>query len=132
MAYGFPAIETTGGGIMNEALNERLEILETSHQITPPIREHVKRFVEWFENTYQIPLGEENAGAFVTHFAVACARLQRGEPVTEIPESIAEIVSRHPEVYQQALGMFEGIADNATEAEIGFLTMYLCLLLGKE
>jgi transcriptional regulatory protein LevR len=117
---------------MDETLNERLEILESSNQITSAIREHVERFVKSFENTYQIALGEENAGSFVTHFAIACARLQRGEPVTECPESIAELVSRYPEVFEQASRMFNGVADNPPEAELGFLTMYLCLLFGKE
>ncbi|WP_067929465.1 PRD domain-containing protein [Alicyclobacillus shizuokensis] len=117
---------------MNETLKERLDILESSNQITPAIRKHVERFVEWFENTYHVTLVEENAGAFVTHFAIACARLQRGEPVTECPESITELVAKYPEVHQLASGMFEGIAENVPAAEVGFLTMYVCLLLGKE
>ncbi|SFV06203.1 PRD domain-containing protein [Alicyclobacillus macrosporangiidus] len=117
---------------MDETLQERLEILEASHQISPEIRAHVTRFVEGFERTHAVVLGEANAGAFVTHFAIACARLQQGKPVEECPESIAELARRYPELREQASRMFDGIAENATEAEVGFLTMYLCLLLGKE
>jgi transcriptional regulatory protein LevR len=117
---------------MHPSLEERLDILVESGQITADIRQHVRSVVEDLGQRYQVQLDEDNAGAFVTHLALACVRVARGEAITEVPGSIEEIIRRHSDLFEQAKTLFPGAPADLPKAEAGFITMYLCFLLRKE
>ncbi|MFB5191352.1 hypothetical protein [Alicyclobacillus fastidiosus] len=117
---------------MDDTLLERLDILVTSGQITDQIRRYVLQKATSFASEHGIELTEGNAGSFITHFAMACARIGRGEPVVEIPASVQEVADRHLDLVEVARTMFPFDASTITGAEVGFITMYLCVLLGRE
>ncbi|WAH36163.1 PRD domain-containing protein [Alicyclobacillus dauci] len=117
---------------MDETLLERLEILVASGQIGDGVRQHVLETAGRFAQDNGVQLTENNAGSFVTHFAMACARIRRGEPVMDIPASVQDVADRHPDLVGVAKKMFPADLTAVTDAEVGFITMYLCVLLGKE
>jgi transcriptional antiterminator len=117
---------------MDNTLLERLDILSTSGQITEAAKKQTLRAISIVEDEYKIELSENNASAFVTHFAVACTRIQKGEPVSAYRSNIEEAVKRYPELYSQSKHLFEGVVGEVPEAEYGFITMYLCAILEKE
>jgi transcriptional regulatory protein LevR len=120
------------GTAMDNSLHERLDLLTLSEQITEQAKEMTVKAMGIVEDTYRISLDEDNAAAFVTHFAVACTRIERGEPVTSYRANIAEAVEQFPELHQHAGALFQGLSREVPEAEVGFITMYLCALLDKE
>ncbi|GMA62828.1 hypothetical protein NZD89_23720 [Alicyclobacillus fastidiosus] len=117
---------------MDDTLLERLDILVTSGQITDEIRQHVLHTATAFAGMHGIELTESNAGSYITHFAMACARIGRGEPVLDIPAGVQEVADRHLDLVEVARTMFPAEASTITGAEVGFITMYLCVLLGRE
>ncbi|MCG8641715.1 MAG: PRD domain-containing protein, partial [Desulfobacterales bacterium] len=72
---------------MDQLLNQRLDILHNAGEISAEIKMVVMNFVHAFEEKYNLTMTEENASMFITHLAMALARIKRGEEVNPIDEA---------------------------------------------
>jgi transcriptional regulatory protein LevR len=81
------------------AFIERLDLLEASQQVSASARAATATFLAECEREFDVVLGEDNGSLLVTHLAMGLTRLERGEPVTEVPDALAtEVGSRRHEL----------------------------------
>jgi transcriptional regulatory protein LevR len=71
------------------AFLDRLDLLEASQQVSASARAETAAFIADCEREFDVVLGEDNGSLLVTHLAMGLTRLQRGEPVTEVPDALA-------------------------------------------
>lgn len=118
--------------MLPEEVKERLNLLLQTEQIQCDtdhrVRENLVRLVK--EKT--IDPYKESMGPFSSHLAIAVERIRKGAALTESNDQVDEVVKEHPDLYRKAgellgrcLGATEAVA---TQAETGFVTLYLALL----
>lgn len=117
---------------MDKALQQRLDILLSAGTIDEPIVQVVKEFIAVTERTLAIPLTEENGSMFVTHLAMALARIKQGEVISPIDEALlSEEVLTCP-IYPKIPEII-GEVERRTEIklpheEYGYVALHLCSL----
>jgi transcriptional regulatory protein LevR len=115
---------------------ERLDMLEESGQVTSLVRWMTENAVARIAQEFGIRLTEDNASQFVTHMAMALARLQRGD--TEAPPSAAladEIADRDRErdLMRRIMDECEEVLDREIpESELDYMTVHLCALVEED
>lgn len=111
----------------------RLQLLQESGQVSPAVAELTLEYVKKIEDRFEVQLTEENGAMLVTHLAMALERLQKGEPVGELPpEALAELKAQTEAwafMSQLAQEVEARLGVTVPEAEIGFLTAHLGALL---
>jgi transcriptional regulatory protein LevR len=119
---------------MNASLKERVDLLHDTNQISDEIYHLLPRLFEKVENMLKVELSEENAGSFASHLSVSLQRISEGNPVTEISGELETVIEQNPEYYQFANDLL--LANNqkgaVIDAEAAFITLYFCLITGKE
>lgn len=110
-------------------LKERIQILLDGNVISPEAAKFTDDVIDLLgENTYE----ESKMEMFTTHLAMATARVQKGEPVSELEDSIWQQVQDDSQ-YQNARKLFEEIKDlcpvQYPEGESRFLVMHLCNMI---
>jgi transcriptional regulatory protein LevR len=114
-------------------LQLRLQILKDAEQISEATQSGITRVIEMFDREYGIKLIEENGAMLVTHLAVACERIKRGELVDAIDEFIYQEIRENPHFQkaQEAVKMMEKeLQLEIPEREQPFIIMHLCVLFG--
>jgi transcriptional regulatory protein LevR len=113
---------------MDASLMERLQLFHESGQIDQDIFKKVPKLLETIEEKFAITLEEENAGQFVTHLSIALQRIKTGQTVKEPPAELKPLAEQNSELYSFAK---EILQTETEEAELLFITLYLCTLTGK-
>lgn len=115
-------------------LTVRLQILKDSGQIDEEIYNNLLKVIESFNNNFQIKLLEENGGMFITHLAVALARIKNKELVEPIEELIFEEI-RNDSNFEKAKEILTKIEEDINisipEVEKTFILMHIVTLLSK-
>ena len=75
---------------MESTIKQRLDILKQANQITEKMEMAILAFVEKMEETYRLPVTEENGAMLVMHLAIALARIERGETVARMDEAVVD------------------------------------------
>ena len=118
-------------------LDDRLELIKNSGQITENVVRETKKVVQMIEEKYKIKLKEERRqdAMFVTHVTIALQRLVDGKEFDEIPSSVIQEVKGYPEEYEFAKEIVNKVEGDMNvkvpEAELGFIAAYICLVSGK-
>lgn len=119
---------------MDQLLNQRLDILLDAGEISAEIKMVIMNFVHAFEKKYTLTMTEENASMFITHLAMALARIKRGEGVNPIDEAIINEVKQN-KIYNELPQFYDQIEKDLDivipESEKGFIALHACTLLAK-
>ncbi|MEH6996279.1 PRD domain-containing protein [Neobacillus drentensis] len=116
---------------MDATLKERIDLLHDTNQINDQIFNRLPSLLEEVEEYLNVKLTEENAGSFTSHISVALQRIAANEHVTEVSSELESVIGNNPEYYQFAKELLKS-GDTNIEAEAAFITLYFCLLTGKE
>jgi len=113
-------------------LNQRLELLLESGQISSVTKKSMMGIIEMFQNKLGIRLTEENGAMFITHLSIACERLNKDEKIEPIEESIyCEVRNNHN--YNKSEAVFQEIEKELdvkfSECEKMFIILHLCGIL---
>ena len=119
---------------MDVMLQQRLAILLAAGEIDEPIREAVVAFGAAREGKFGLELGEENAAMFVTHLAMALARIRRGEEVEGLDEAALAELAEMP-AYRELPALYQGLERRLRivipETEQNYITLHACVLVAK-
>lgn len=120
---------------MDEMLKTRLGILRDAGEITDEIYSAIREFIEDFEKKYKVNMTEDNASMFITHMAMALARIKKGEAVNPMDEILLEDIKGN-DVYDELPEFYEKIESKLNieipESEKGFIALHACSLLINE
>lgn len=113
-------------------LNFRLNILETSGQISRRSRALTEDLISQIEEEFGLKLGEGNAAPLVTHIAKALERLIRGEEISFELHSIGDELLDFPEQVSFSRRFFENLGIDLQmkipPAEVSFLAAHLSVM----
>ena len=116
----------------HDAFAERLDLLLESEQITPRARELTEQTVDRIEAAFGVGLDEDHGAQFVTHLAMALARLDRGDVEREVSSVVEQEISgrdRERSFMEEVLrDCGARIGRDVPEAEISYMTVHLCAL----
>ncbi len=114
-----------------DALYQRIDILLGAEILPPQIAADVKKIVdEILQKQPEVTL--DKLEMFVTHLAMAAARLEKGEPCEALDPSIAETLEFEPTYEKAKEWLGELLLLQKTdfpESEKTFLLMHMCNLL---
>jgi transcriptional antiterminator len=114
-------------------IETRLQLLLDSGQIDVAAHAATRAVVALVEGRYRTQVTEDNGAQFVTHLAVALARLRRGEGLCELPQAALSEAREYPvewEFVATAVGEQARRLDvTLPTAEIAYLTLHLAALL---
>ncbi|MFJ7727489.1 PRD domain-containing protein [Neobacillus sp. NPDC097160] len=116
---------------MDATLKERIDLLHDTNQINDEIYNRLPSLLEEVEEFLHVKLTEENAGSFTSHISVALQRIRDNQPVSEISTELESVIGNNQEYFQFAKELLKNDYTNI-EAEAAFITLYFCLLTGKE
>lgn len=119
---------------MDASLNERLDLLHDTNQISEDIYNRLPAIFEKVEEYLGINLKEENAGSFASHLSVALQRISEHKPAVDISSELENVIETNPDYYQFAKVLLRDNSQTGADigAEAAFITLYFCLLTGKE
>ena len=113
-------------------LNLRLDILETSGQISKRSRALTEDLISQIEDEFGLTVSEGNAAPLVTHIAKALERLIRGEEITFELQSIGDELLDFPEQVSFSRRFFENLGIDLhmkiPPAEVNFLAAHLSVM----
>ena len=115
-------------------LLERLELFETTGQISTHNCRLMKKIVENLHNKWKVSLNDECAATLITHLALAWERVGRNELAKPLDDMLYQEVrgSTFVDCGQQILKEWEKILGHEfPEAEKGYLLLHTCTLLEK-
>lgn len=110
------------------AFTQRLDLLETSSQLSPETRRRVELLVERSEAEFNIVLVEENGAMLVTHVSIAWEKLRRGEMLPPAPESLFDEVEEYVgerDFLQNSFNELSGAEEHLPPDELAFWTAHL-------
>lgn len=116
-----------------DEFRDRLDMLEESGQVTNLARRLTEMSMAQLSEELQLTLTEANAAPFVTHFAIALTRINRGDP--EIAGSAVaegEIADRHRErdaVSHVMRDCSRLLQREIPPNEIAYMTAHLCVMV---
>ena len=120
---------------MDNTLKQRLVILEQAGQIDDKIIKIITELITIVEKELDVRLTEDNGSMFVTHMAVALSRIQKGEEVVPLDDSLLEEV-KSSEIYKIVQSLIEKIEDELQiripQSEFGYIALHLCNLGNME
>ena len=112
---------------MTDAFRERLDLLQTSGQLTQSVREATEALIAEL-NRRVGPIDDDNAGVLVSHVALSLGRLTRGEllepdllvqsEANQYPDELAEAAELARLAEQLGAGSLPG-------GEVSFLAIHL-------
>ena len=119
---------------MDASLKERIDLLHDTNQMSDEIYKRLPAVFKKVENYLDVKLSEENAGSFASHISVALQRISEQKPVSEISSELEALIENNPKFYRFAKELLSENSNPATnvDAEAAFITLYFCLLSGKE
>ncbi|PLR80602.1 PRD domain-containing protein [Bacillus canaveralius] len=118
---------------MDATLKERIDLLHDTNQINDDIFHELPGIFEKVEKFLDVKLTEENAGSFASHISVALQRISEKKAVTEIAAELETVIEKNPDFYEFAKKLLsESSGDVDINAEAAFITLYFCLLTGRE
>jgi transcriptional antiterminator len=111
---------------------ERLDLLETSGQVTPAACKLTEEVVREIGREFHVELDEESGAQLVTHLAMALARLDRGEPAASALSVVKEELEDCPREHDFARRVLgncgERLGRRVPDGEIAYLAVHLCVL----
>jgi transcriptional regulatory protein LevR len=117
------------------AFARRLTLLEESGQIGAPVRRLTEEIVADVERAFSVALDEEEDAFFVTHLALALARMERGEAEQEAPAVMEAEAAPHVDERRVAEQLLEqaaaALGRTAPRPEILYVTLYLAAIAGR-
>lgn len=119
---------------MDTLLMQRLSILEDAGEINENIKASILDFTDDLEREYNLELNEDNAAMFITHLAMALARIKNGEKINEIDKSSLTEIKQNP-VYNDLPKFYrkfeEKLQFKIPDSEKGFIALHVCTLISK-
>lgn len=116
---------------LHQEIQERLELLLSSNQISELEWRDTLHTIENIENYIGTLQNKDVMGLFATHLAIALARIRRGEGIIDQAPEIQEVVQQHPDLNEKALLLLKNLLGedmHIPAGEIGFITLYFNLL----
>lgn len=110
-------------------LKQRLRILRDAGQLSQKNYDAILNVIHMFDSKWGLKLTEENGSMFVTHLSIAAGRIEKGEPVGPVEESIYREVRENVNFGKcsEAFSDIEVILEiKIPESEKGYLMIYLC------
>lgn len=115
---------------------ERLDMLEEAEQITTLARRLTELALADLSVSLGLRFTEDNASQFVTHLAIALARINRGEDAIAMSAVVAdEIEGRDREVaaVSRVMRDCEKLLDRSIpESEVAYMTVHLCAMVDEQ
>lgn len=110
----------------------RLNILLENGVITKEVYDKLEKVINSLKDRFNVDITEENGGMFITHLSAALTRVNNGQPLDTIDESIMKQIEVE-NCYTKAVEITKVINDicNVTfprEEEVFILT-HLCTIL---
>jgi transcriptional regulatory protein LevR len=113
--------------------DRRLDLLETSGQVSPQARRLTIELVEGVEREFRLRLDEDNGAMLVTHLAMSLTRLEHGLVESEVPALVREEIEEHDRelvFMRSALAACgDALGRPIPQAEVLFMTAHLCVVL---
>ncbi len=113
--------------------DRRLDLLETSGQVSPQARRLTIELVEGVEREFRLRLDEDNGAMLVTHLAMSLTRLERGLVESEVPALVREEIEEHDRelvFMRSALAACgDALGRPIPQAEVLFMTAHLYVVL---
>ncbi|RSL31519.1 PRD domain-containing protein [Salibacterium salarium] len=117
--------------MLTEEMQERLSLLRDSSQIDKRtydlVTSELNRLIEY----EIIDLEHEQIGSFTNHLAIAAERINKQQPLESTTSEIEDVIHGNPVLYKESESVLEHCLYNekaaGTRAEIGFVTLYLCM-----
>lgn len=115
-------------------LNNRLQILKDSCQISCENYQDMLKVIEMFKEKFGIELTEENGSMFITHLAIAYDRVNKNEHIEATLDIIDEEIKNNKN-YDKSEEIFMELQNQLDKSlpdnEKTFILMHLCVLLDK-
>ncbi|WP_085522096.1 PRD domain-containing protein [Tuberibacillus sp. Marseille-P3662] len=117
--------------MLSEEMEERLDLLLSSEQITSETYKIVKEQLKTLIEMDQLDVNHETAGSFTNHLAIAVERINQGHPLDGVSEQTEELIEANPQIYRFSQNMLKSCLWNynayPTRAEEGYITLYLAM-----
>ncbi|MCG7406971.1 PRD domain-containing protein [Paenibacillus sp. ACRRX] len=114
-------------------LQERLKLLYASQQMDTDTYKRLPSMLAELENKLGVPLQEDNAGAFVSHYIKAIQRVKAGTPIQD-DLSLIQMAQKKPTLFQWAIESLHPFdTDNLSlDGEAVYFVSYFEMILGEE
>jgi transcriptional regulatory protein LevR len=117
------------------AFDRRLDLLESSGQVSPQARRLTMELVERVERAFGLSLDEANGAMLVTHLAMSLSRLEGGAVDVEVPAPVREAIEgrdRELAFMRSALAACgDALGRPIPEVEVLYMTAHLCAVLER-
>jgi transcriptional antiterminator len=114
---------------------ERLDMFEEAGQITSLSRWLTENALAQIAKEFDLELTEDNASQFVTHFAMALSRLQRGdfaEPSAVVADELAGRERERKVMRRIAMDIGQVLDREVPDSEVDYLTIHLLALVEED
>lgn len=116
-----------------EEFADRLDMLEESDQVTKLARRLTELALTDLATTLDLRFTEDIAAQFVTHLAIALARINRGDPPVELSAVVDEEIADRPSEREAMARVMTDCARllerEVPETEISYMTVHLCAIV---
>lgn len=113
----------------------RIELLQQSGQLSKDGYKKIQKMKNYFKESLDITLLEENAAMFVTHVSIALSRIEKGGKINKIEEIVYEELTSN-DYFKKCLEIITEMEDTMNVAfpqeEKDYIIMHICVLLQKE
>lgn len=116
---------------MDIGLKQRLDLLEKTKQINGDTVKALENFIKVVEDRLNIKITEENGSMLVTHIALAISRIEKGEEIVALEDSLLKELKSSPnyEIIPSLIEELEKELDiNIPESEYGYIGLHLGIL----
>jgi transcriptional regulatory protein LevR len=116
---------------MDNTLKERLIILRQAGQIDNKIIDTVTEFMKIVENELNIKLNEGNASMLVIHMAMTLSRIQKGEEIIPLDDSLLEELKSlaiYKRIQLLIIKADKELQIGIPQSEFGYIALHLCNL----
>ncbi|MGY4688732.1 hypothetical protein [Salibacterium sp. K-3] len=117
--------------MLTEEMKERLRLLLNSSQIAERTCELVESELNRLVEKGLVDQEHDQVGSFTNHLAIAAERINQQQPLESTTSEIEDVIDGNPVLYRESESVLDRCLYNdeaaGTRAEIGFVTLYLCM-----
>jgi transcriptional regulatory protein LevR len=134
MASGELEAQSGHSVAINSGLQARLDLLASAGEVTACARTLTEELMRAISGEFHVDLDENNGAQLVTHMAMALTRLDRGTPeesaIAVVDDEIRERTHELDFSARILRRCGEQLGREVPEAEIAYLALHLCALIG--
>ena len=109
-----------------EDLMHRLSLLTENNVIAETTKQKIVSMISHLNSKYRISLNEENGSRLVTHLAMALTRIEKGEGITDVSDTMIQEIERE-ERFEAAKAIAEELERDIFKMEFPMQERYFII-----